>query len=179
MNIKLKLEELNRIGIDEFNAAKKTPIIVIADDLRSLNNIGSLFRTGDAFRIEKIYLAGITATPPHRDITKTALGSTKSVRWEKADDLRELVKDLKSKGVAVYAIEQTTNSIALDQFQPSGKNKTAIIFGNEVSGVQQSVIDLCDGSIEVPQIGTKHSLNIAVCAGIVIWELYQKLKKAH
>lgn len=173
-NKKLSLSELNRITVDEFKEKDKTPLVVILDNIRSLNNIGSVFRSSDAFAIEKIYLCGYTATPPHREIRKTAIGATESVNWEHQENVLEVIKDLKNKSYEVYAIEQTENSIGLQDFTPKGK--TAIIMGNEVDGVQQEAIDLCDGVIEIPQEGTKHSLNISVSCGIVLWDIYQKLK---
>lgn len=174
---KLKLDELGRISVNEFKTADKTPLIIVLDNIRSLNNIGSVFRTSDAFRIEKIYLCGITAQPPHRDIHKTALGSTESVDWEYAEDTTDLILRLNEEGVDTYAIEQANNSIMLNEFQPTLDRKTAIVMGNEVDGVQQEVIYACKGVIEVPQIGTKHSLNISVCTGVVIWDIYNKLLK--
>mgnify|MGYP000097255302 CR=1 FL=1 len=177
MNKKTLNSELERLTIEEFKSEEKTPIIVLLDNIRSLNNIGSVFRTGDAFRIEKIYLCGYTATPPNKDIAKTALGATKSVDWEHREDIKELIQELKQNTTEVYAIEQASNSVMLDEFHPKKKVKTAVIFGNEVQGVQQEAIDLCDGVIEIPQIGTKHSLNISVSNGVVLWDLYAKLKK--
>jgi tRNA G18 (ribose-2'-O)-methylase SpoU len=177
MNKKTLNSELERLTIEEFKSEEKTPIIVLLDNIRSLNNIGSVFRTGDAFRIEKIYLCGYTATPPNKDIAKTALGATKSVDWEHHEDIKELIQELKQNTTEVYAIEQASNSVMLDEFHPKKKVKTAVIFGNEVQGVQQEAIDLCDGVIEIPQIGTKHSLNISVSNGVVLWDLYAKLKK--
>lgn len=174
---KLKLQELNRISTSEFKEAEKTPLIIVLDNIRSLNNVGSVFRTADAFRIEKIFLCGITPQPPHRDIHKTALGATETVDWAYALDTLELVQALRSLGVKCYAIEQTENSIMLDQFRPEKNQRYALIFGNEVDGVRQDVIDTCDGVLEIPQIGTKHSLNISVCNGVVIWDLFSKLKK--
>ncbi|MCB9225158.1 MAG: RNA methyltransferase [Crocinitomicaceae bacterium] len=174
MNRKLKLQELGRLSVDEYRTAEKTPLVIILDNIRSLNNIGSVFRTADCFRVSKIYLCGITATPPHRDIHKTAIGATESVDWEYVDSTLDLVRKLQDEGWQCYAIEQVENSISLEKFEP-GTN-TAIIFGNEVDGVQQEVIDQCDGCIEVPQFGTKHSLNISVCTGIVVWDLYAKMK---
>ncbi len=173
---KLKLQELGRLSINQFKEEDKTPLIVILDNIRSLNNIGSVFRSGDAFRIEKIYLCGITATPPHRDIHKTAIGATESVDWEHVDDTVTLVKSLKSEGVKCLSIEQTENSVFLDEFMPEENQKYAIVLGNEVDGVQQEVINESDTIIEVPQIGTKHSLNISVCTGVVLWDLFSKLK---
>lgn len=175
-NRKLKLQELDRISIGEFKEADKTPIVIVLDNVRSLNNIGSVFRTADAFRVEKIYLCGITAQPPHRDIHKTALGATESVDWEYAEDASALVNILKNEGYITLAIEQAEHSVFLDEYRPQKGQKLAVILGNEVDGVQQKVIDLCDYVVEIPQIGTKHSLNISVCNGIVIWDLYVKMK---
>ena len=175
-NRKLKLQELGRISVSEFKEAEKTPIIIVLDNIRSLNNIGSVFRTADSFRIEKIYLCGITAQPPHRDIHKTALGSTETVEWEHVEDTKALIQRLKSNGVEPFAIEQAEDSLDLMHFEPNKNSKIAIVMGNEVDGVQQEVIEICDGVIEIPQIGTKHSLNISVCTGVVIWDLYSKLK---
>lgn len=174
---KLKLEELNRITVSDFKKADKTPIIVVLDNIRSFNNVGSVFRTSDAFRIEKIYLCGITPQPPHREIQKTALGATDSVDWEYVEDTTELVFQLNESGYETYAVEQAENRIYLNEFSPSSQKKTAIILGNEVEGVQQEVIQACTGVIEVPQIGTKHSLNISVCTGVVLWDIYAKLLK--
>ncbi|WP_027418996.1 RNA methyltransferase [Crocinitomix catalasitica] len=174
---KLKLDELERIDVATFKESEKTPIIIVLDNIRSLNNIGSVFRTGDAFRIEKIYLCGITAQPPHRDIQKTALGATDSVTWEYDEDTVDLVLRLKEDGVLTYAVEQTENSIFLDDFKPVPNRKIAVVMGNEVEGVQQDVILACDGVIEIPQIGTKHSLNISVCTGVIVWDLFSKINK--
>lgn len=174
---KLKLQELKRISVSDFKDADKTPLIIVLDNIRSFNNVGSVFRTADAFRVEKIFLCGITPQPPHRDIHKTALGATETVDWAYGLDTLELVQSLRSSGVKCYAIEQTENSIMLNQFQPEKKSRYALIFGNEVDGVRQDVIDACDGVLEIPQIGTKHSLNISVCNGVVIWDLYSKLIK--
>ena len=172
---KLLNEELNRKSVDEFKQASKTPIIVVLDNVRSLNNVGSVFRTADAFLVEAIYLCGITGTPPNKDIQKTALGSTDSVVWKYFTTALEAVAELKKNNYKVFAIEQTESATMLNNFSPKKGEKLAIIFGNEVKGVQQAVIDTCDGVIEIPQIGTKHSLNIAVSAGIVIWDLFQKV----
>tara|TARA_B100000795_G_scaffold268724_1_gene256311 strand:- start:1389 stop:1913 length:525 start_codon:yes stop_codon:yes gene_type:complete len=172
---KLKNNELGRISISAFKNTKKTPIIVILDGIRSLNNVGSVFRTSDAFLIEKIYLCGITATPPNREIHKTALGATESVDWEYKEDALALVKELKSEGVLIAAIEQVENSIMLDEFSLKGASKVAVIFGNEVKGVQQEVVSASDYCVEIPQKGTKHSLNISVSCGIVLWDLCQKI----
>lgn len=172
--------ELNRLDVAAFKAASKTPITVILDSIRSLNNVGSVFRTCDAFLIEKIYLCGITATPPHRDIQKTALGSTDSVAWEHREDILRLIPELQSKGYRVYAIEQAQESMELQDFNPFAKayDPIAIIMGNEVKGVSQEAVDLCDHCIEIPQFGTKHSLNISVTTGVVLWDLFGKWKYA-
>lgn len=173
---KLANEELDRKSVEEFKGASKTPLIVVLDNVRSLNNVGSVFRTSDAFLVEAVYLCGITGTPPHKDIQKTALGSTDSVIWKHFPTTLEAVDSLKNAGYKVYAIEQVESSIMLNSFVPEAGEKLAIVFGNEVKGVQQEVIDTSDGVIEIPQVGTKHSLNIAVSAGVVIWDLFQKLK---
>ena len=171
---KLKNSELGRISVENFKTSKKTPIVVVLDNVRSALNVGSSFRTSDAFRIEKIYLCGITATPPNKEIRKSALGATESVEWEKVEDTDSVIKKLKSDGCHIYAIEQTENSIMLNDFSTAEK-PIAVVFGHEVNGIQQSVIDLCNECIEIPQIGTKHSLNISVSVGIVIWDLYKKI----
>lgn len=173
---KLKNNELNRLSVDEFKSIKKTPIIVILDNIRSLNNIGSVFRTSDAFLIEKIYLCGITATPPNKDIHKTALGATESVSWEYAKETKDVVANLKADNYKIFSIEQAENSITLEKFELEENEKYAIIFGNEVKGVQQEIVDMSDGCIEIPQFGTKHSLNISVSAGVVLWELFRRFK---
>ena len=172
MNRKLKNEELDRISVVDFKAAKKTPIIIVLDNIRSLNNIGSVFRTADAFLIEAVYLCGITAQPPHREIQKTALGATESVHWEYFTTTTEAINQLKTKGYKIAAIEQAENSIMLNDFNPN--EKLAVIFGNEVNGVEQEAINESDYVIEIPQQGTKHSLNISVSCGVVIWDLYNK-----
>lgn len=174
---KLKNSELDRLSIEGFKQSKKTPLIVVLDNIRSLNNIGSVFRTSDAFLIEKIYLCGITAQPPHKDIHKTALGSTETVAWEYVEDTLELVNKLKSKNVQIISIEQTENATLLHDFKPEHDTTYAIVFGNEVKGVQQQVVDASDIVIEIPQFGTKHSLNISVSCGVVVWDLFCKLKK--
>ena len=171
---KLKNSELGRISVENFKNSKKSPIVVVLDNVRSALNVGSVFRTSDAFRIEKIYLCGITATPPNKEIRKSALGATESVEWEKVEDTESVIKKLKSEGYHICAIEQTENSIMLNDFSPAEK-PIAVVFGHEVNGVQQSVVDLCNQSIEIPQIGTKHSLNISVSVGIVIWDLYKNI----
>ena len=173
---KLKLQELGRLNIEDYKAEAKTPLIVVLDNIRSLNNIGSVFRSADAFRIEKIYLCGITATPPHRDIHKTAIGATESVNWEYAENTLTIVAQLQANNVHCISIEQTENSVMLDEFKPVQGQKYAVIMGNEVDGVQQSVVDKCDSVIEIPQIGTKHSLNISVCTGVVLWDFFSKIK---
>ena len=175
MNRKLKNDELNRISVDEFKSAKKTPIIIVLDNIRSLNNIGSVFRTADAFLIEAVYLCGITAQPPHREIQKTALGATETVQWQHFSTTSEAITELKNKAYKIAAIEQAENSTLLNDFSLDKNEKLAIIFGNEVKGVEQEAIDLSDSVIEIPQFGTKHSLNISVSAGIIIWELYRKI----
>lgn len=172
---KLANAELERLNKEEFKEAVKTPIIVILDDIRSLHNIGSVFRTADAFLIEKIYLCGITAVPPNKEIHKTALGATETVTWEYAKDVLEVIKKLKEENVVVFSIEQTENAIMLNDFGVKPNEKYALIFGNEVKGVSQEAINLSDGVIEIPQLGSKHSLNISVSAGIVIWDLFQKM----
>tara|TARA_B100000768_G_scaffold178939_1_gene195635 strand:+ start:568 stop:1176 length:609 start_codon:yes stop_codon:yes gene_type:complete len=173
---KLRNNELGRISVSTFKKATKTPIIVVLDNIRSLNNVGSVFRTSDAFLIEKIYLCGITAIPPNREIHKTALGATESVDWEHKEDTLALVKKLKSEGIVVAAIEQAESSIMLDKFSLESNKKIAIVFGNEVKGVQQEVVSESDYCVEIPQKGTKHSLNISVSCGVVLWDLYQKIQ---
>lgn len=175
-NRKLKNSELNRKTAAQAIAAQRTPLILILDNIRSLNNIGSVFRTADAFLIEKIYLCGITATPPHKDIQKTALGATDSVGWEYVDDAVALVQSLQDEGVEVWAVEQTEKSTLLHDFLPQKNKKIAFVLGNEIKGVQQSVINQAGNVIEIPQEGAKHSLNISVTAGVVCWDFYQKLK---
>ena len=175
MNRKLANEELGRIDIESFKKEDKNQLIAILDNVRSLNNIGSVFRTADAFAIEAVYLCGITAKPPHREINKTALGATESVNWTYFEDTQTAVNKLKEDGWKVYAIEQTENSLMLNNFKPLSNEKIALIFGHEVKGVEQKVINQCDGVIEIPQKGTKHSLNISVSAGVVIWDLVSKL----
>ncbi len=173
---KLKNSELNRKSVEEFKTSEKTPIIVILDNVRSLNNIGSVFRTSDAFLIQKIYLCGITATPPNKDIHKTALGATESVMWEYVEDTTELIEKLKASGIRVFSVEQVENSTKLNDFTPEPNTTYAVVFGNEVKGVQQKVVSLSDGCIEIPQLGTKHSLNISVSCGVVLWDLFVKMR---
>jgi tRNA G18 (ribose-2'-O)-methylase SpoU len=176
MNRKLQNDELNRISIDEYKTADKTPIIVVLDNIRSLNNIGSVFRTADAFLIEAVYLCGITAKPPHREIQKTALGATESVTWKYFESTLDAIIDLKEKNYKIASIEQTENSVMLNQFNLKKNEKIAVIFGNEVNGVEQDVINKSDVIIEIPQYGTKHSLNISISAGVVLWDLLQKAR---
>lgn len=172
---KLKNSELNRISIDDFKGAIKVPIVVVLDNIRSLNNVGSVFRTSDAFLLEKIYLCGITATPPHNDIHKTALGAEESMCWEYGEDTVEVVKQLQKEGYNVLAIEQAVGAQMLDTLELNKDEKYAIVMGNEVKGVQQCVIDACNGCVEIPQYGTKHSLNVSVTTGVVIWEMFKKM----
>lgn len=174
---KLRNNELNRLTVDEYRQTDKKPIVVVLDNIRSCNNIGSVFRTSDALLIEKIYLCGITATPPNKEIHKTALDAEKSVEWEYFEETEEAVRKLRSEGWNVYAIEQVENSILLPEFRPGENEKVALVFGNEVKGVKQSVVNICDGSIEIPQYGTKHSFNISVSAGIVLWDIFQKIRQ--
>ncbi|GHU64112.1 tRNA/rRNA methyltransferase [Bacteroidia bacterium] len=173
---KLKITELNRLSRENFKQAKKIPLIVVLDNVRSLHNVGSVFRTSDAFLIEVVYLCGITATPPHAEIHKTALGAEDSVDWKYFENALDAVVELKQKAYHIVAIEQAENSISLDKFIPQDK-KYAFILGNEVKGVDQRVMDLCDSCIEIPQWGTKHSLNVSVAAGITIWEIVKKLSE--
>lgn len=173
---KLANEELPRLSVEEFTEAKKSRIIVILDNVRSLNNIGSIFRTSDAFLIEKIYLCGITATPPHKDIHKTALGATDTVDWEYVENCTEVVAKLQDKGIQVVAVEQAENAVFLNDFQPNNNTTYAFIFGNEVRGVSQKVVNQCDMVLEIPQYGTKHSLNIAVSTGVILWDAFSKMK---
>jgi len=175
-NRKLKNSELDRKSIEEFKEADKTPIIVVLDNIRSLNNIGSVFRSADAFLIEKIYLCGITAQPPHKDIQKTALGATDSVDWEYCENVLDVVEDLQKQGVLVYSVEQAENATMLNDFLPEKAKKYALVFGNEVKGVQQKVVSAGNGVLEIPQLGSKHSLNISVSAGVVLWDVFSKMK---
>lgn len=170
------MDELERLSKDAYQTAEKSPLVVVLDNVRSMHNVGSVFRTCDAFLVEKIYLCGFTPCPPHREIQKTALGATETVAWESADSTKELILTLKESGFTIFAIEQTHDSIALDQFIPTAKSKIALVFGNEAEGVDEVVINHCDGAIEIPQFGSKHSFNISVSAGIVLWDVYNKLK---
>lgn len=169
------MDELGRQSLSEFKKADKISVVVVLDDVRSLHNVGSVFRTADAFSIEKIVLGGITACPPHREIEKTALGATESVTWEHVSDIKEEVQKLKSAGYIICGVEQVNGSSKLHEYEIESK-KIVVVFGNEVKGVSQEVLNLCDQFIEIPQSGTKHSLNISVSAGIVLWELYRQLK---
>lgn len=171
---KIKNEELGRISVEDFLITEKIPVVIVLDNVRSAINVGSVFRTADAFRISKLYLCGITPTPPHRDIFKSALGATETVQWEYANTTIKIINQLKQDGFYVVAIEQTNTSFQLQQFVTSDNKKVAIVFGHEMEGVNQEVINVCDAVVEIPQQGTKHSLNIAVCAGIVSWELFKK-----
>lgn len=171
---KLLNEELDRLSVEAFKKVEKTPFMLVMDNVRSLHNIGSLFRTADAFRLEGIYLCGITATPPHREIHKTALGATESVQWEYREETTDAISELKEKGYMILSVEQTEGAVLLDQVQLSDNQKYALVFGHEIRGVDQDVVDLSDQCIEIPQYGTKHSLNISVAAGIVIWELFRR-----
>ncbi len=173
---KLENKELERKSVADFKEAEKTPITIVLDDIRSLHNIGSVFRTSDAFLIEKIYLCGITAVPPNKEIHKTALGATETVAWEYQKEVTDVIAHLQEENWSVFAIEQVENAVFLQDFKVDLNKKYALVFGNEVYGVSQKAISLCEGSIEIPQLGTKHSLNISVSAGIVVWDLFQKMK---
>tara|TARA_B100001769_G_scaffold216897_1_gene176580 strand:+ start:27 stop:557 length:531 start_codon:yes stop_codon:yes gene_type:complete len=172
---KLKNSELDRISIEEFKKSKKIPITILLENIRSAHNIGSVFRTADSFLINQIILCGISAQPPNKDIRKTALGSSESVEWKYEKNIEVAIQKLKDEGNKIISIEQTTNSISLENFKPSNNSKYAIIFGNEVNGIEQRTIDLSDMAIEIPQYGTKHSLNISVAAGIIIWNIFSKI----
>jgi len=166
---KLKNQELNRPSLEEYRHIAKSNVIVVLDNVRSLNNVGSAFRTSDAFLVKKIYLCGITGTPPHREIQKTALGATDSVKWEHVDSTIALIKKLKKEGWKIYAVEQATHALMLNEFRPDSKEKYCFVFGNEVFGVEQEVVSAADHCLEIPQYGTKHSLNISVSIGVVLW----------
>ena len=172
---KLSMEELNRLSTEEFIRAEKMPVVVVLDDIRSQHNIGSVFRTADAFRAEAIFLCGITATPPHREIQKTALGATASVTWEYYDNAASAVELLRDKGYRIIVVEQTDDTIAPDELLFDGTQKTALVFGNEVKGVREEIIEMADLCVEIPQMGTKHSLNVSVSAGIVLWSLFSRV----
>ena len=170
MNKKLKLEELNRLSVLEFKKIEKDPIIVLLDDIRSLNNIGSVFRTCDAMRVKKIYLCGITGQPPHREIRKTAIGASESVDWEHENNASEILTKYRDLGYEIIAVEQTSSSVSLEKYQLNNKN-ILLVFGNEINGVSQKLVNLCDFSLEIPQWGTKHSMNISVSVGMVLWNI--------
>ena len=172
---KLKITEMNRLTVEEFKEEKKTPLVVVLDNVRSLHNVGSVFRTADAFLVEAVYLCGITSTPPHAEIHKTALGAENTVEWKHYEDTLVVVDELKSQGYTVFAIEQAEGSTKLPDLKLDRDEKYAVILGNEVKGVQQTVVDSCDGCIEIPQFGTKHSLNVSVTSGIIIWEFFKKM----
>ena len=175
---KLSMDDLNRLSVEEFKESDKFPYVLILDDIRSMNNIGSVFRTSDAFKVEKVYLCGITATPPHREIQKTALGADETVAWQHVEDVLQLVKELQAEGYIVAAVEQVENSVSLLDFQPEADKKYAFVFGNEVFGVNQSVVEQADFCLEIPQYGTKHSLNISVTAGVVSWDFVSKVLRS-
>jgi len=172
---KLKITELNRLTVEAFKTCEKTPLIIVLDHVRSLNNVGSIFRTADAFRVEAVYLCGITATPPHAEIHKTALGAEETVAWRYFPEASEAVYDLKRQGFVISALEQAEGSISLEKLSLDKDKKYAVVIGHEVKGVQQQVIDVCDFCVEIPQYGTKHSLNVAVAAGIVLWDFFKAL----
>lgn len=172
---KLTMPELNRLSQEEFKEAEKLPIVLVLDNIRSALNVGSIFRTSDAFAVQKIILCGITAQPPHRDMLKTALGATESVAWQYFESTEEALKALKAEKFSIIAVEQTDKGIALQDFSPFHESKYALVLGNEVRGVSEEAIQCCDAAVEVPQFGTKHSLNVAVCAGVVVWEFAKKL----
>lgn len=173
---KISLDELGRISLEEYRQSEKSSITVVLDNIRSQHNIGSVFRTSDAFRIEKIYLCGITATPPNREIQKTALGATESVTWEYYEKTSLAIADLKKLGYVIISIEQVEGSIHLNEFIPEKNKKYALVFGNEIKGVEQEIVDLSDLCLEIPQFGTKHSFNVSVTAGIVMWDLFNKMR---
>lgn len=172
---KLKLEELDRLSVESFRTAEKLPVSLVLDNVRSLHNVGSAFRTADAFRLEKIYLTGITGTPPHREIQKTALGATESVEWLYVDTAEEVVRALRAENYIALAIEQTTRSVPLKDYRLVAQRSYCLVFGNEVNGISEGVIGTVDDALEIPQFGTKHSLNVSVCIGIVAWEFFKKL----
>lgn len=174
---KKNILELERSSLEAYKTQEKTPLILVLDNVRSALNVGSAFRTADGFALQKIYLCGITAQPPHKEILKTAIGATDSVDWEYVEDPTEAVQKLQAEGWEVWAVEQAENSTSLEQFHPNKTSKIAVVFGNEVTGVADEVMDIVDGALEIPQFGTKHSLNISVCVGIVAWDLFVKLKR--
>jgi 23S rRNA (guanosine2251-2'-O)-methyltransferase len=174
--MKLSMDQLRRLKPEEFKQTEKFPLVIVLDNIRSMMNIGSVFRTADAFRVEKIILCGITACPPNKEIHKTALGATESVDWAYFENTCHAVSQLRNAGYKVYSLEQTTDSISLNDFKPDNNYRYALVFGNEVKGVQDEVLQCCDGSIEIPQFGTKHSFNVSVSAGIVLWDFFTKMK---
>lgn len=173
---KKNILELERSSVEAYKTQEKTPLVLVLDNVRSALNVGSAFRTADGFALQKIYLCGITAQPPHKEILKTAIGATDSVDWAYVEDPTEAVQKLKAEGWEVWAVEQAENSTSLEQFHPNKDSKIAVVFGNEVTGVADEVMDIVDGALEIPQFGTKHSLNISVCVGIVVWDLFVKLQ---
>jgi 23S rRNA (guanosine2251-2'-O)-methyltransferase len=176
---KLSILEMNRLTKEEFKKSKKIPLTVVLDNIRSLHNVGSVFRTADAFRIEKIILCGVTCPPPHPELHKTALGAEDTVDWIYVENTLDAVLELKKKHYFVYAVEQTRNSVSLSDFKIEKNRKYAIVVGNEVKGVQQSIVDVCDASLEIPQYGTKHSLNVSVASGIVLWSFFREFEKTN
>lgn len=174
---KLSMDELNRVSVEEFSNLNKLPVVVVLDNIRSQHNIGSIFRTSDAFRVEELFLCGITATPPNREINKSALGATESVKWQYFDDTVKAILHLKASGYKIIAIEQAVGSIILEDFIPETTEKIAVVFGNEVQGVSDNVMEIVDACIEIPQFGTKHSFNVSVTAAIVLYHFYSVLKK--
>ena len=174
---KLKNAELNRLDVDSFKQAPKSPLILVLDNVRSTHNVGSIFRTADAFRVQEILLCGITATPPHKDIRKTALGATESVQWQYCENTIDAIQNLQSKGVVVLAVEQAEGSTSLSDFAPLPETTYALVFGHEVKGVSQEVVSAADTVLEIPQEGTKHSLNVSVSVGMVVWQLFSSLTK--
>jgi tRNA G18 (ribose-2'-O)-methylase SpoU len=178
MGRKIKNSELGRLDIEGFKNANKSPIYLVLDNIRSLNNIGSIFRTADGFRVNKIFLCGITACPPNKEIHKTALGATDSVEWEYVEDTLEAIKKLQKQNIQCFALEQAENSISLEDFNFPKNSEVALVLGNEVNGVQQSVVDACNKTLEIPQYGTKHSFNVAVSNGICLWEVFQGWKRS-
>lgn len=173
---KLSLKELNRVNVATFKEQEKTPLVIVLDNVRSALNVGSAFRTADAFALEKLYLCGITATPPHREILKTAIGATESMDWEYTKQTVDAIQVLKTQGFQILAVEQATESIPLQEFTPEAHQKYALVFGNEVKGVGEEVMALVDACLEVPQFGTKHSLNISVCLGVVVWDIFRQIR---
>ena len=172
---KLKTDELNRLSVEEFKKANKTPVIVVLDNIRSFNNVGSAFRTSDAFRIEEVFLCGITARPPHREIHKTALGATESVNWRYFETTMQAVDELIKTGYTIVGVEQVDESVFLQDYTPGKDKKYALIFGNEVNGIGDEIIERCDVCVEIPQFGTKHSINVSVSVGIVVWHFFKEL----